>query len=134
MVLRPSTPHSNLDCWKAPEPNPNVTEESELVHPSPGHSPCISPLLGSFPAKGWKCIDPKHRTSAFAGRIGPLIAPTIASAPQRQGIASGTALPTALWPVISAEGVHQSVGGGRSCRLCLIACNSRQFDETDARA
>src|SRR4249919_248779 len=33
----------------------------------------------------------------------------------------------------SAEEAHQGGSAARSCRLCLIACNSRQFDEPELR-
>ena len=35
-------------------------------------------------------------------------------------------------PCLSAAEVHQGSEAALSCRLCLIACNSRQFDESTA--
>jgi hypothetical protein len=39
--------------------------------------------------------------------------------------------PSQMW---TGDGGHHSGGAAPSCRLCLIACNSRQFDEYRGRA
>lgn len=42
------------------------------------------------------------------------------------------ALSDSVGPCPSAAEVHQGDEGATSCRLCLIACNSRQIDEPES--
>jgi hypothetical protein len=57
---------------------------------------------------------------------------------QRIAIASLAAAPAIAWtrfaschPALTSGADHQGGTAALSCRLCLIACNSRQFDEAE---
>lgn len=78
------------------------------IHPqeaSPCAFPCLTLLLASKKAQ--------------RGTIAPAIAFVIASA----------TLIDSLYQLQHSVEVHQGGDAALSCRLCLIACNSRQFDE-----
>ena len=87
---------------------------------------------------GLKCFRPATCSSASRGGSLPLwiafglpasLKGAIASAIANFGALSNRLNPSSLAP--SAVEVHQGGEAALSCRLCLIACNSRQFDEAE---
>jgi hypothetical protein len=116
--------------------------ETEPIHSCPIPAGCpqvvLSSPAGAVCSRGLKC---NHFANILYTREYGKLPPRVAfcpSAPQRTVITLAIAVSGVLaeefaphCPAPSAEEVHQGGDAALSCRLCLIACNSCQFDEQE---
>ena len=91
------------------------------------------------PPRGSKCNSLATSSSAPVLGAGLPVVILAPPAPQSPVIAISTTISSAFctrfnrhWPVPPAGGVHQGGNAALSCRLCLIACNSRKFTRGQA--
>lgn len=128
-------------------PTPPVIAGAPLLFPrhqkfSSPHEPAGDPILPPHASAG----DPspvclvQQKLGAILCDLPclPLFLPTqtrvttaIASAIAILQLEDYPSVPFEMW---MGEGVHHSGPAAPSCRLCLIACNSRQVDENRGRA
>jgi hypothetical protein len=90
--------------------------------------------------RGQKCTQTVPLCKSCLSSAFPFLAPTPLQGleqPLRDAYtalrADSPALSTGVGPSTSAAEVHQGGDAAQSCRLCLIACNSRHYDEVRGR-
>jgi hypothetical protein len=116
--------------------------ESTSSSPAPrpfGALPFPVPSFVHTPSRGIECFFSQIRFVALA--CVPFMFRVVLSPQTSQGAVIAPSLVEAGAPCQSlkaqspaplGEGVHQCGNAVGSCRLCLIACNSRQFDAQES--
>jgi hypothetical protein len=112
--------------------------------------PCVPTLPPAFGSGDALCSGPQHAPSipshalsqssagGFSCHSVTLRVSVVTTSPQSAFTALAIRLVVLAVAHLSVQGqskqsvvVHQGGDAALSCRLCLIACNSRQFDEVD---
>ena len=113
-----------------PRSSSHSTGESHPPHAIAGH-PLVSPFHPKCSTLSGAVVCNSPCLTLFDSPQTPLTAAIVSAIAISRVHDHPSFVPSQMW---MAQGDHHSGDPASGCRLCLIACNSRQFDETWGRA